>query len=612
MLRTKRPLAVTLVAVLASAYLLASTAQADTEAQWVKPTEAYGDVVVSTSTAKGNGELSDKVFTVTNHVVGEYAEQDTDGKPQKYLLVWAGDENVADTAVDDVETLPDSLRDPVNKARNASVGPDFLAVIDVTEGSPSYGRLVNTATVGPLVENEPHHMQYAWHRGDAVYAGGLFSSVTYSFDVSALPEIKLNGVSIPTDTMGGSVPDAYWVLSDGTAYATYMGGPVVPGPYRYSDGSVHNGNGFAGGPGMVVRFDRNAKVLSESPAATPQGEDPKRCQSMVPLGKPSCANPHGIQLREDLDTMVTADYVEPRSLILDPVPPPSPYLFRRTVRIWDISDRNHPRVTSMSYLPADPDEDVADPRYEDSSAVMEVAVTHQPDHKGAFVQTMKGGAIYYTPDITAPNPQWRKVWDDGAAFKAFNPDSGDNGSDANGGWIWVSGNDRFLYHTIMGRHKGTLGPDDPGAPGGVIALDISKLVKDDDPECDLHAETKANDCPTLAGAAGINADEPGKGPHFGNADNFELGRDGKYHETDQPTMLSMTDYFVARSGHGGDHKLWVSTVSKNGQLSIDEDFNDLFVPEPGWDFNREAWPHGPFGNAKPHHSLFVVADKDVK
>ena len=37
-------------------------------------------------------------------------------------------------------------------ARNASAGPDFHAVIDVTEGSPSYGRLVNTATVGPLVE----------------------------------------------------------------------------------------------------------------------------------------------------------------------------------------------------------------------------------------------------------------------------------------------------------------------------------------------------------------------------------------------------------------------------------------------------------------------------
>jgi hypothetical protein len=611
---TRRRGAVTLAAVLASAGagLLATDAFADAEVLHVKHTEAYGDVLVSTDRVQGNGELSDKAFTVTNHVVGRYAQQDADGRPQEYLLVWAGDENAADTVVHDAETLHGPLHDPVNKARNASAGPDFLAVIDVTEGSPSYGRLVNTATVGPLVENEPHHMQYTWHRGDAVYAGGLYTSVTYSFDVSALPKIELNGVSMPTDTLGGSVPDAYWVLGDGTAYATYMGGPVAPGPYRYSDGSARSGNGFAGGPGMVVRFDRNAKVLSESPAATPRGEDPQRCKSLVQVGRPSCANPHGIQVREDLGTMVTADYVVPRTLILDPVDPPSPYLFRRTVRIWDISDRNHPRVRSVSYLPDGPEEEGQDRRYDDSSAVMEVAVTHQPDHKGAFVQTMKGGAIYYTPDITAPKPQWRKVWDDGAAFKAFNANSGNNGADANGGWIWASQNDRFLYHTIMGRHKGTLGPSDPGAPGGVIALDISKLVSEESPECDLHSKQKADDCPTLAGAAGINPHHPGKGPHFGNADNFELGPDGRYQETDQPRRLSMTDYFVARSGHDGDHKLWMTLVNEDGQISVDKGFNDTFVRQPGWDFNRGTWPHGPFGNAKPHHSLFVVADNDVR
>lgn len=61
--------------------------------------------------------------------------------------------------------------DGLGKIVNALPGPDFLAVIDATEGSPSYGKVVNTATVGPLVENEPHHMQYVWHKGDTVYAG---------------------------------------------------------------------------------------------------------------------------------------------------------------------------------------------------------------------------------------------------------------------------------------------------------------------------------------------------------------------------------------------------------------------------------------------------------
>ncbi len=608
-LPTKRRLAVALAALFASTSLLVTHSDAEADAAGlVEITEAYGDVLASTSRVQASNGTT---FFVTNHVVSRYAQQDTDGKPQEYLLVWAGDENIADTAAKDVERLPGSLQDPLNKARNAPVGPDFLAVIDVTEGSPSYGKLVNTATVGPLVYNEPHHMQYSWDRGEAVFAGGLFSSFTYSFDVSALPKIKLNGVSLPTDTPGGSVPDAYWVLDDGTAYATYMGGPLLPGPYRYSDGSVRMGNGFAGSPGMVVHFDRNANVLSESPAATPQGEDPKLCENLVQLGKPTCANPHGIQVREDLDTMVTADYVVPRTLILDPVDPPSPYLFRPTARIWDISDRNHPVVTSVSYLPTDPRADAEDPRYRDSSAVMEVAVTHQPDHKGAFVQTMKGGAIYYTPDMTAPNPQWRKVWDDGDALTAFNPNSGSNGADTNGGWIWASQNDQFLYHTIMGRHKGTLGPNDPGAPGGVIALDISKLVNEENPECDLYTQPEADDCPTLAGAVGINPNQPGKGPHFGTVDNFELGQDGTFHETDQPKRLAVTDYFVARSGHGGDHKLWLIDVGEDGELSVDTDFVDETNQQPGWDFNREVWPHGPFGNAKPHTTLFVVADQDV-
>ncbi|SNR33441.1 hypothetical protein SAMN06265360_102238 [Haloechinothrix alba] len=624
--RRLTPAVMLAAALLASASLLVTHPDADANVPvvptpadgevLVKDTDAYGEVLVSTSRVQGNGQLTDQAFTVTNHVVSEYAQQGTDGKPQEYLLVWAGDENAADTAVHDAETLPDSLLDPVNKVKNASVGPDFLAVIDVTEGSPSYGKLVNTATVGPLVSNEPHHMQYTWSKGDTVFAGGLFNSMTYAFDVSDLPEIKLKGVSTPVDTPGGSVPDAYSVLEDGTAYATYMGGPVLPGPHRYSDGSVRTGNGYAGSPGEVVRFDENGNVLSESPAATSQGGDPEQCKNIPQVDKATCANPHGIQVREDLDTMVTGDFVEPRTLILDPIDPPSPYLFRSTVRIWDISDRNHPKVTSVQRLPDDPQEDPEDPRHRDSSGLMEVTVTQQPEHKGAFAQTMQGGAIYYAPDITAQKLQWRKVWDDGDALKAFHPSSGSEAADTNGGWIQTSANDQFLYHTIMGREKGALGSDDPGAPGGMISLDISKLVNAENPRCDLHSKPKGKpksaDCPTLAGAAGINRDQPGKGPHFGTVDNFELGPDGKYRETDQPDRLAGTDYFVARAGHRTDHKLWVTDVGENGELSVDDNFRDEATNSPGWDFNRDAWPHGPFGNAKPHKGLFVVADQDVE
>jgi hypothetical protein len=587
----------------------AGSAAADTDVRVVH-TAAYGDVLVSTSRVQaGNG----KMFAVTNHVVGKYAQQDIGGAPKEYLVVLASDENAADTAGRDARALPGSLVDPADKARNALVGPDFLAVIDATKGSPSYGHLVNTATLSPLVYNELHHAQYTWHKGDTLFVGGLYTSTTYAIDVSALPMLKLRGVSLPTDTMCGSVPDAYYVFRDGTAYATYMGGPVLPGPCRYSDGSVRSGNGFAGSPGSVVRLDRNAKVLSISPAATPQGDRAGTCADLPPTGKPSCANPHGIQARPDLNRMVTGDYVEPRNLILSPLPPASPKLFRPTVRTWDISDRDHPKVTDVTYLP-DEHADAKDPLYDENSATMEVTVTQRPADKGAFAQTMQGGAIFYAPDITVAHPHWRKVWDDGTAIHGYNPAWQDTrGAGTHGGWVQVSPTDHFLYHSTMGRHAGILGPADPGTPGGIMVINIAKLISAGaHPKCDLDKNV-TRDCPTLGGAAALNPTVPGMGPHFGTVDNFAYGADGKYHETDHPGRLAGTDYFVSRAGsaYQDDHKLWVATVRRSGALSVDQDFNDSVDPSPGWDFNRQSWPHGPYGNAKPHKALFMVADHDV-
>ncbi|MBE9375359.1 hypothetical protein IQ251_12975 [Saccharopolyspora sp. HNM0983] len=578
---------------------------------------AYADVKVSQSTVKA---ADGKEYSVTNHIVPEVAEpKSADGKPKQWLLVWAGDENIADTAVDDVQDLPGSLAEPVNKVKNALPGPDFLAVIDATEGSPTYGQVANTATVGPLVENEPHHMQYVWHKGDTIFAGALFGAVTYAFDATDLPNITLKGQSLPTQTPGGSVPDAYWTLEDGTAYGTYMGGPIAPGPHAYANGDVQMSNGFAGSPGEVVRFDENGEVLSETPAATPQGDNEKLCENLPQLGKPSCANPHGIQAREDLDTLVTSDYAEPRNIILDPVKQPSPYLRRPTVRTWDISDRNEPKLKAVSYLPDGPRAEKSDPLHAESRAVMETTVTNQPENKGAFAQTMQGGAIFYTPDITAPEPHWRQVFDDGSAGKALDPGNDDSGSSSNGGWVQTSPDDRFLYHAVTGRQPGTLGDDDPGTTGGVYTLDIRELLASgNDVQCSIDTPEEATnggneaDCPTLSGAQGINPGQPGQGPHWGAYDNFELGEDGKYRETEQPGRLALSNYFVARSGLDGDHKVNMVDLDPDGSLSLDESFRDEVTGEVGINFNRRSWPHGDFGNAKPHSELFVVADDDVR
>ncbi|HVW41465.1 MAG TPA: hypothetical protein VHC18_08960 [Amycolatopsis sp.] len=578
-------------------------------------TSAYADVqVVTDAKTAADG----KQYWVQNHLVSKDIDARS-GQRKEWLLVWAGDENAADTAVKDVKNLPGTVGGGLNKVKNALPGPDFLAVIDATKGSPTYGKVVNTATVGPLVENEPHHMQYVWHKGDTIYAGALFAAATYAFDASALPALKLKGVSLPTQTLGGSVPDAYWVLKDGTAYGTYMGGPVVPGPYTYANGQTVVGNGFAGSPGEVVRFGQDGQVLSQSPAATPQGDNAKLCDNLPSLGQPTCANPHGIQAREDLNTLVTSDYAEPRNIILDPVKQPSPYLRRPTVRTWDISDRNNPKLKAVSYLPTGPRANDYDPLYREDSAVMETTVTNLPGHKGAFAQSMQGGAVFYTPDITAAQPHWYEVFDDGAANKAIYPANDSTGASSNGGWIQTSPDDRFLYRAIIGRQKGTLGPDDPGTTGGVYTLDIQKLLAAGPNWAGPGIQTKEQAqnggggvLPTVAGAAPINPGQAGAGPHWGGYDNFVLGQDGLYHETAQPTRLAVSDYFVARSGLDGDHKVTMLNLTPDGKVTVDQNFRDELTGQVGINFNRKSWPHGDFGNAKPHSELFVVADPDVK
>lgn len=531
-----------------------------------------------------------------------------DGLRHEYLVVWAGDNNILDKSGSELLDLPKSIGLDLIGQKNL-IGPDFFAVVDVTKGAKSYGKVVNTVTVGPLVENEPHHMQYLWHKGDNIFAGGLFTDVTYVLDTSQLPKLQLKGINLPTDTLCGSVPDAYWVTKDHKAYGTYMGGPDVPGPCTYTDGSVRVGNGFAGSPGELVRLDANGKTIAEAPAATTKAETEQRCDSIPLLSLPTCANPHGVQAREDLDTLVTSDYNEPRNIILNPVQPLSSYLRRPTVRFWDISEQDKPKLKSVTFLPDGPRKGrVA--HHEESRAAMEVTVTNRPGHKGAFAETMQGGAIYYTPDITVDEPKWQQVFDLGVTNKQVDPASDAYGGGSNGAWIQTSLDDKYLYHAVAGRGATS---DDKGSKPYILTLDIQKLLASgDNPACRIdtleesHSGGAESDCPAV-----VDTLEAPGGPHWGALDNLELGSDGYYHETTDVKRLAYSNYFVARTGLNGDHRLCLVDI-EDGKLTRDEEFRDENTGNTCIEFNRESWPHGAWGPAKPHSMLFVTADADIK
>jgi hypothetical protein len=561
-----------------------------------------------------------KRYWVTNHLVlsDQAARAAAAGRTSghhEYLLVWAGDANVADTKGSDIENAHLGVN-PVKTTNEDAVddppAPDFLAVINADKGSKDYGKVVNTATVGPLVENEPHHMQYVWHKGDKIYAGGLFSSVTYVFDVSKLPEVALSGVSLPTDTPCGSIPDAFWTLPDGTAYGTYMGGPVSPGACSYTDGQVRVGNGYGGSPGEIVHFSPTGKVLSEEPAASATSEDSAQCPNYPPIpGQATCANPHGIQVRSDLHRMVVSDYAEPRNIVLDPVKPQDNKLFRSTVRIFDISKENNPKLVSVSTMPNGPRNE-RNPGHDEPTGIMETTVTNLGKDKGAFAESMCGGVIYYTPDITAKNPTWREVFDDTTAAKHINPNVTEGAGCDGGGWLQTSPNDTYLYHAVIGRNPGSLSPDDTGSPKMIYALNIKKLIAaGQHTRCsistirEVYSGGKEADCPTVASVLPV-ADGTSGGPHWGALDNFRRTTTGTYVETHHPARLAYSDYFVARTGVDGNHKVCIASVGPNGTLTEDRTFIDQNEGTPCVDFDRTTWPHGKEGNAKPHSEMFVV------
>ncbi|WBB75804.1 hypothetical protein O7602_09970 [Micromonospora sp. WMMD1128] len=585
--------------------LLVLTTDALTGAAGGLGAPAVGPVTVTTSSVRAN---DGRTYTVTNHLT-----RDARRSPvrRKWLLVWAGD------------TGPDATGSAAatGSGHHAAAtgpegqGPDFLAVVDATKGSPSYGRVVNTATLDPLRANEPHHLQYAWHKGDKVYAGGILSDTTYVFDVARLPEVRLSGVNTAGDTPCGSVPDAYAVLKDGTAYGTYMGGPDITGPCRYTNGQVRVGNGYAGSPGEIVRIGPDGRTLSEAPAMAAAGESTAWCPNRPALPKATCANPHGIAVREDLNRMVVSDFAEIRNYLDKPDGEFDPYLIRNTVRIFDISKRNDPRLVSVTHMPTGPREEQL-PVFEEEKLFMETAVANQRRNRGAFASTMWGGAVFYTPDITARTPAWREVFDDTTAYRRFDTSGLLSGAGDGGSWLQLSPDDRFLFHTVMGVQ---LGGDRDITSGMVYVLDVGRLMAaGKDPRCRIDTTPEITgggaeaDCPALVDVLPIR-DVTNGGPHWAAMDTFaQSGRRGVYRETGKVERIATANYFLARLGGDGDHRVCMVDVARSGHLSLDPSFRDENTGAECVNFNRQVWPHGAYGDARPHGVLFAVADEDIR
>ena len=68
-------------------------------------------------------------------------------------------------------------------ASDDATQPDFLAVLDVTEGGSRYGRLVTTLPV-PGRSNRPHHTEHEMPADGQLFANGFGSGQSFIFDLT--------------------------------------------------------------------------------------------------------------------------------------------------------------------------------------------------------------------------------------------------------------------------------------------------------------------------------------------------------------------------------------------------------------------------------------------
>jgi hypothetical protein len=135
-----------------------------------------------------------------------------------------------------------------------STQPDFLAVLDVTADSPSYGRLVTTLAV-PGLRNGPHHTEHEMPADRQLFANGFGSGRSFIFDLSDAAAPKIAGQL--GDVEGYTHPHSYLRLPDGNVLATFQ--------------MRHDSSGMT--PGALVALTPSGKVLRVSSANVP-GTDP--------------------------------------------------------------------------------------------------------------------------------------------------------------------------------------------------------------------------------------------------------------------------------------------------------------------------------------------------
>ncbi len=141
-----------------------------------------------------------------------------------------------------------------------STQADFLAVLDVTEDSNRYGRLVTTLPV-PGRRNGPHHTEHELPADRQLFANGFGSGQSFIFDLNDPVRPRLGGQF--GDIEGYRHPHSFLRLPGGNVLATFQ--------MRHEDGGMT--------PGGLVELTSAGRPVRSRSAGTPNLDPQTRVYS---------------------------------------------------------------------------------------------------------------------------------------------------------------------------------------------------------------------------------------------------------------------------------------------------------------------------------------------
>ncbi len=299
------------------------------------------------------------------------------------------------------------------------------------------------------------------------------------------------------------------------------------------------------------------------------------------------AHPHGVGLRPDLvgtiadengtvlgntigGILMTSDYAGPVSLALTGSGEgagASKQDLGTTIRLWDMGQIEKGPYQVIQMPDGNRHEDNA--IHEEPEGLMAMRVQHK--NPGAFVASMCGGVIYYSPDITVAKPEFKIVYDFGACTGAS--------------VFTMTQDDKYMFVPVSGIQQAgdpIHNRDYDGMHDGRIAvLDLRKLIKaGTNHGCDMSPASAWDNTgplspigqPVTLGPSGVIYNNPGD--HFdGTVYHPNNGHSSCPKLVDEVNLAGVGDDGIL--GTADDHP--DAETSRGGPHFTTQDVNDRYV-----------------------------------